>query len=90
MIAAFVPAPELEIPMKLIIGNRNYSSWSLRPWLLLRMHGLDSQELRSPCIATTPVPHDGDCVVRTAPAMMLCCGHSAREPETLERSEAGA
>ena len=22
--------------MKLLIGNRNYSSWSLRPWLVLR------------------------------------------------------
>ncbi|MGH8029233.1 MAG: glutathione S-transferase family protein [Arenimonas sp.] len=24
----------------LVIGNRNYSSWSLRPWLLLRHHGV--------------------------------------------------
>ena len=23
--------------LHLIIGNKNYSSWSLRPWLLLRM-----------------------------------------------------
>ena len=22
--------------MKLLIGNRNYSTWSLRPWLVLR------------------------------------------------------
>jgi len=22
--------------MKILIGNRNYSSWSLRPWLVLR------------------------------------------------------
>lgn len=26
--------------MQLLIGNRNYSSWSLRPWLFLRMSGL--------------------------------------------------
>ena len=25
----------------LVIGNRNYSSWSLRPWLALRAAGLD-------------------------------------------------
>ena len=25
----------------LVIGNKNYSSWSLRPWLLLRHHGVD-------------------------------------------------
>jgi len=24
----------------LVIGNKNYSSWSLRPWLLLRHHGI--------------------------------------------------
>jgi glutathione S-transferase len=27
--------------MKLVIANRNYSSWSLRPWLLLSEFGLD-------------------------------------------------
>lgn len=30
----------------LIIGNKNYSSWSLRPWLVLRKAGLDFQEKR--------------------------------------------
>jgi glutathione S-transferase len=23
-------------PLTLVIGNKNYSSWSLRPWLVLR------------------------------------------------------
>jgi glutathione S-transferase len=32
----------------LVIGNRNYSSWSLRPWLLLRQHGVAFDELRIP------------------------------------------
>jgi len=27
-----------------VIGNKNYSSWSLRPWLLLRHHGIDFAE----------------------------------------------
>ena len=30
----------------LVIGNKNYSSWSLRPWLLLRHHGVPFTELR--------------------------------------------
>lgn len=32
----------------LVIGNKNYSSWSLRPWLLLRHHGVDFEEVRLP------------------------------------------
>jgi glutathione S-transferase len=30
----------------LVIGNKNYSSWSLRPWLLLRQHGVAFDEVR--------------------------------------------
>ena len=32
--------------MKLIIGNKNYSSWSLRSWLLLREAGIEFEEQR--------------------------------------------
>ena len=32
--------------LELVIGTRNYSSWSLRPWLALRMAGLDFEERR--------------------------------------------
>jgi len=32
--------------MKLVIGNKNYSSWSLRAWLLLRESGLEFDEQR--------------------------------------------
>ena len=32
--------------MKLIIGNKNYSSWSLRAWLLLREAGIEFEEQR--------------------------------------------
>jgi glutathione S-transferase len=28
----------------LVVGNKNYSSWSLRPWLLLRHFGIDFAE----------------------------------------------
>src|SRR3546814_16496076 len=31
--------------MKLIIGNKNYSSWSLRGWLALKQSGLTFEEL---------------------------------------------
>ncbi|MGB3393732.1 MAG: glutathione S-transferase family protein [Stenotrophomonas sp.] len=30
----------------LVIGNKNYSSWSLRPWLLLRHFGVEFDETR--------------------------------------------
>jgi glutathione S-transferase len=30
--------------LTLVVGSRNYSSWSLRPWLLLRQLGLDFAE----------------------------------------------
>ena len=33
---------------KLVIGNKNYSSWSLRAWLLLRESGIDFEEQRIP------------------------------------------
>ena len=63
--------------MKLVIGNRNYSSWSLRPWILMRRAGLDFEEVRIP-LATeegermkaewcpagkVPVLHDGPLVL---------------------------
>lgn len=61
----------------LVIGNKNYSSWSLRPWLLLRHFGIAFDELRlqldtpefhaeidrwSPT-RTVPVLHDDGLVV---------------------------
>jgi glutathione S-transferase len=32
----------------LIIGNKNYSSWSLRPWLALKQTGVEFAEIRIP------------------------------------------
>lgn len=34
--------------LTLVIGNKNYSSWSLRPWLVLRMAGVAFEELLLP------------------------------------------
>jgi glutathione S-transferase len=35
-------------PLTLVMGSRNYSAWSLRPWLLLRHLGLEFSEHRIP------------------------------------------
>ncbi len=32
--------------MKLVIGNKNYSSWSLRPWLLLSAFDINFEEIQ--------------------------------------------
>jgi len=32
----------------LVIGNKNYSSWSLRPWLLLKINDIPFDEVRIP------------------------------------------
>lgn len=63
--------------MKLLIGNRNYSTWSLRPWLVLKHFGIPFEDEvlqlsgegwrkvlaeRSPT-AKVPVLIDGDLVV---------------------------
>ncbi|WP_249164478.1 glutathione S-transferase family protein [Bradyrhizobium jicamae] len=34
--------------LKLVIGNKNYSSWSLRPWLALRANGIPFEEVFIP------------------------------------------
>jgi glutathione S-transferase len=32
------------MPLQLIIGNKNYSSWSLRPWLAMKVAGISFEE----------------------------------------------
>jgi glutathione S-transferase len=34
--------------VKLVIGNKNYSSWSMRPWLALRANNIDFDEIFIP------------------------------------------
>lgn len=62
-----------QIPV-LVIGSKNYSSWSLRPWLLLRVFDLRFEEIKLPLDTPefysrireysptdrVPVLHDGD------------------------------
>lgn len=63
--------------LTLVIGNKNYSSWSLRAWLQLRLSGIEFAEVRLPMFSEqwyeeigryspsrrVPVLHDGDLVV---------------------------
>lgn len=70
--------------LTLVIGNKNYSSWSLRPWLLMRQAGIPFNEVRvslyqpdstaqlaalSPS-GLVPVLHDGD--VRIWDSLAIC------------------
>jgi hypothetical protein len=41
-------APSSSSALTLWIGNKKYSSWSLRPWLFLRHHGIPFEEERVP------------------------------------------
>ncbi|QIM54198.1 glutathione S-transferase family protein [Hydrogenophaga crocea] len=34
------------MPLQLIIGNKNYSSWSMRPWVLMRQAGIPFEEVQ--------------------------------------------
>ena len=34
--------------LTLVIGNKNYSSWSMRPWLLMRQLGIEFDEVQIP------------------------------------------
>ena len=34
----------MSAPLTLVIGNKNYSSWSMRPWTLLRGRSIPFQE----------------------------------------------
>jgi glutathione S-transferase len=70
--------------LKLVIANKAYSSWSLRPWILLRVHGipfeehmvlLDTPEFRKEVSAfkagsTVPILVDGGITVWESIAIM--------------------
>jgi len=55
---------------KLIIGNKNYSSWSLRSWLLLREAGIDFEEYKIILdAATTAAEMAEHCPSSTVPVL---------------------
>jgi glutathione S-transferase len=40
--------------LKLVIGNKNYSSWSMRPWLAMRASNIDFEEVFIPLYTDDP------------------------------------
>ncbi|HTM58865.1 MAG TPA: glutathione S-transferase family protein [Burkholderiales bacterium] len=63
--------------MQLVIGNKNYSSWSLRPWIAMKVLGIAFDEVRIPLYqpgskerilgysraGKVPILKDGDTVI---------------------------
>ncbi len=50
--------------LTLVIGNKNYSSWSLRPWLAMKHFGLEFEEIRVPLY----VPESGQAIGNYSPS----------------------
>jgi glutathione S-transferase len=50
--------------MILVIGNKNYSSWSLRPWLALKVFGFEFDERRIPLYG----PGSKEAILKHSPA----------------------
>jgi len=79
--------------LTLVIGNKNYSSWSLRPWLVLRHSGIPFEEVRIPLYrpdsaaplarwspsGLVPVLHDG--AVKVWDSLAICEYLNERFPE---------
>ncbi|MFB1030604.1 MAG: glutathione S-transferase family protein, partial [Thauera sp.] len=55
--------------MKLIIGNKNYSSWSLRAWLAAREGGFTFEEIRIPLF----IPGSRDRILSHSPSGKVPC-----------------
>ena len=79
--------------LTLVIGNKNYSSWSLRPWLLLRQAGIPFEAVRIPLYmpgsteelakwspsGKVPALHDGD--LRVWDSLAICETLNERFPD---------
>lgn len=53
--------------LQLVIGNKNYSSWSLRPWMLLDHFGVEFREIRIPLFT----PETPDQLRRYSPSLKV-------------------
>ena len=53
--------------LKLAIGNKNYSSWSMRPWVLLRQFGIPFEEQMLRFDGFEPGSHFKQAVARLSP-----------------------
>ena len=70
--------------LTLVIGNKNYSSWSLRPWIAMKQMGLEFDEVLVPLylpssheeilqyapVAKVPILKDGDLTVWDTAAIL--------------------
>lgn len=55
--------------LKIVIGNKNYSSWSLRGWLALAQSGLEFEEIRIPLSR----PESKEQILRYSPSGKVPC-----------------
>ena len=78
--------------LRLVIGSKTYSSWSLRPWLLLREGGVEFEEVRIPFTGAwrdevrrlspsgrVPVLQDGELVIWDS--LAICEYAAEQHPE---------
>ena len=86
--------------LRLIIGNKNYSSWSLRPWLAMKVAGLDFDEEIIPLyeantkskllacspVGTVPVLRDGELTVSDSFAILEYIAEKYPEARLLPES----
>jgi len=54
--------------MQLFIGNKNYSSWSMRPWVMLKQAGIAFDEVRIRFDAFSPESQFKTALARISPA----------------------
>jgi glutathione S-transferase len=80
-------------PLTLVVGNKNYSSWSMRPWLVLRQAGIPFEEVYIPLYrpdsaaalakwspsGKVPALSDGD--IRVWDSLAICEYLAERFPE---------
>ena len=55
--------------LKLVLGDRNLSSWSLRPWLAMRVAGLDFEEID----IALDGPDTADMIAKYSPSGLVPC-----------------
>jgi len=78
--------------MLLAIGNKNYSSWSLRPWLAMKVLGiafeekrilLERPDTRAQILKYSPANRAYAEAVLALPAMREWIAAAEREPESI-------